>query len=375
VVPERGGPLVVGILEDRRAGLLVPAAAVLGVEDVEVRAGAGKPRGDVGGGRQEPGLGVAVAVLLAMGAVDVGHDRHRARVRAGRGLAAEIRPHVPAGLAARRVRPVQRGVDGQQVRKEVPRPVHQFVDPLDPHRPAVLGLDRKGGVVERAGMIGRAVAPDRRLGHARRQNLLIELANGDFVVAASSLGHGRRDDQRQPVLVDARGIEAPAGQRGADLPGHPDQRHCQPHSGGHARFEQLPSRQPGLAPGSAIGLREPALTTHDAPRFPRLRTLGDDYGLIGAFWSDPRRDGCLRAGPRRRFSPAPAAFLPRVGWSLHREDAGLGVSVSPSDLRRHCPRERRGRGGTKRPGTRSPQGDRHIFRPSKGPKNEPVPGA
>ena len=146
----------------------------------------GVPVRDVSGGREVPRLRVAVALVTDIGgAVNVGHDRHRTRVRVGRGR--EGRARIATSDAARRIRPVQRRVDGQEMGQEVPAVVDERVDPLHPHRTVEERLDRqRRGVVHEqtsAGLGGdRAVSPHRRAWQPLRQYLLGELLHRDLVV-------------------------------------------------------------------------------------------------------------------------------------------------------------------------------------------------
>src|SRR5215217_394837 len=122
-----------GVVEDREP--LAPGDAELGLrlagEEVVPGALGGVATGDVAGGGQEPGLGVAVALVADPGrAVQVGHDRHRTGVATRRG--GERRPRVAAVDPAGRVGPVQGLIDGQQVRQVVAVDIHQLVDSLDP---------------------------------------------------------------------------------------------------------------------------------------------------------------------------------------------------------------------------------------------------
>ena len=105
----------------------------------------------------------------------------------GPGVDVNDRPRVTPGGAAGRVGPVQRRVDRQQVGQVVAVGVDQVVDPLDPHRPVVLGLDgQRRGVVQQQAPVAlggdRAVAPHGRLRHPGRQDLLGELLHRDLVV-------------------------------------------------------------------------------------------------------------------------------------------------------------------------------------------------
>src|SRR4030095_8009141 len=80
----------------------------------------------VGGGRQVPRLGVAVAVVAdADRTVHVGDDRHRTRVPAR--VFGERGRVITPGHSAGRVRPVQRLVHREQVRQVAPVCVDQLV--------------------------------------------------------------------------------------------------------------------------------------------------------------------------------------------------------------------------------------------------------
>jgi hypothetical protein len=75
----------------------------------------------------------------------------------------------------------------EEMREEVATGVDQAVDPLDPDRPVEVGLDGKGGIVERARVIHGPVAPHRCHRQAGRQDLLPELLDGDLVVIDPSI--------------------------------------------------------------------------------------------------------------------------------------------------------------------------------------------
>ena len=162
-----------------------------------------------------PGLREAVGLLPAVPAVEVGHDRHRPAV--WRLIGAMV---VAPGVAAGRIGPVQRLVDGQQVRQEPALCVHQAVDPLDPDRPAPARLDGERRVVERARVVDRPIAPHRgrRQAHARRQDALAELTHSDLEVLDAPVApprdrarprHGRGNHQRRLVLRDRARVEHP----------------------------------------------------------------------------------------------------------------------------------------------------------------------
>ena len=229
MVPQRGGPLVVRVLEHGRAGLPGLALPGLGLllELLVERAAGGVAGRDVVGRRQVPGLRIAVAVLGGVSSVHVRHDRH------GPGVGHPVHPvRVGAARAAGRVGPVQRLVDGEEVRQVVTALVHQAVDPLHAHRPVLLGLDRQGRVVERPALGDRpgvdhgAVAPHGGrpdgvgLRPAHREDVLLELLDRDLVVVDPlALGvdhlrarHGRRDHQGLLVLGDGRRVERAPGE-------------------------------------------------------------------------------------------------------------------------------------------------------------------
>ena len=123
MVPDRRGPVLVRVLEGGEPGPPVDAVGPGGLAREELVPGAFPrvARRDVVRGRQVPGFGVAVAVVgHADSAMHMGDDRHRARVATRR--LRERRPAVPVGGATGRVRPVQRRVDREQMRQEVPVP-------------------------------------------------------------------------------------------------------------------------------------------------------------------------------------------------------------------------------------------------------------
>ena len=127
---------------------------------------------DVARVRQIPRLGVAVALVADPDcAVDVGDDRHRTGVRAGRGRKGRAR--VTAVRAPGWVGPVQCWIHRQQVRQVVTIRVDQLVDPLDPDWAFPIRLDgeRRRVVEQQTALACRAdgtVAPDRRSQADRR---------------------------------------------------------------------------------------------------------------------------------------------------------------------------------------------------------------
>ena len=252
---------------------------------------------DVARGRQVPGLGVAVAVVAhADRAVGVGDDRHRARVRPGRRR--ELRSHVTPVGAAGRVGPMQGRVDRQQVGPEVAVGVDEVVDPLDPHRPVALGLDRqRRGVVQQQTPLAlgrdRPIPPHRRGRHPRRQNLLGELTHRNLVVvdrlAAPPVDrarpwHHRRDQQRRHVLGHLSRIERAArDRRGGDgdleqLTADLAHEH-QPDPGTPADAQKIPTRHRPLAhrpslPSTAIAGRRTSARPLVRPKTTALDTVG-----------------------------------------------------------------------------------------------------
>jgi hypothetical protein len=219
---------VVRILESGEPGPPRDAVAVRSLprEEVVPSAFARVSRRVVGRRRQVPGLGIPVAVIgHADGTVDMRDDRHRARV--GAGSRVERGPHVAAFRPARRVRPVQRLVDREQVRQILPVVVDEVVDPLDSDGPIHLRLDRqRRRMVEQQAALARrlyrAVPPDRGHGVAPRQDLLLNLPHRDLVVVGRLAarhqdrpgpGHDRRDQQRRLVLRNAQRVERPTRDR------------------------------------------------------------------------------------------------------------------------------------------------------------------
>ena len=215
VVPDGRRPLIVGILGGREARpprRAEPRGRLAGEELVPGALGR-VADGDVTGSRQIPGLRVPVALVAHPdGAVHVRDHRHGAAVGA-RGLV-EGGSRVAVLLASGWIRPVQRGVDRQQMGQVVALIVEQVVDPLDPHRPIPSRFDReRGRVVEqqpaRAVRSHGTVAPYGGRRQAGREDLLRELPHRDLVVvdvlAAAGhesvrLRHDRRDEERRLEL-------------------------------------------------------------------------------------------------------------------------------------------------------------------------------
>src|SRR5215207_12173 len=83
MIPERGRPLVVGVLEHRRARLPrhTPLALELGPEGLIPAPDPGIAPRDILGRRQIPGLREAVALLSVVSPVQMGHDRDWTGVR------------------------------------------------------------------------------------------------------------------------------------------------------------------------------------------------------------------------------------------------------------------------------------------------------
>jgi hypothetical protein len=215
VVPHGRRALVVVVLEDGAPGC--PRLAELGLAQGPKLpvpgTHPGVAAGDVARLRQVPRLRVPVALLVAVAAMEVGDDRDRAPVGVMLGAM-----RIAALGPARRVRPVKRLVDRQQVRPEPAVGLQQLVDPLDAHGLAPRRLDRERRVVERLRVVDRAVAP--HLGGAEprhsREDLLLELADPDPVVVdppalpageLAAARHRWRDHQRRRVLRDRARVE------------------------------------------------------------------------------------------------------------------------------------------------------------------------
>jgi hypothetical protein len=188
VVPDRPGSVLVRVLERREARPPVDAVRGGGLACEEPVPGA-VPRiavRDVVCRRHVPPFRVAVAVVRdADRPVHMRDDRDRPGVGAGR--LRKGRSAVPADGASRRVGPVQRRVDREQMGQVAAVVVHELVDPLDADRPVPLGLDRERGSVvqEQAALALRGfppVAPHRRRRQTRREDLLRELPHRDLVV-------------------------------------------------------------------------------------------------------------------------------------------------------------------------------------------------
>lgn len=247
VVPEGARPLVVGVLEGGRARRPAqPGPFGEPGPELAVRAaGHGHVGWEVPGHRQVPRLGVSVALLGAVRAVQMHHLGHRASIP----LRAAVPPPVavPVRDATGRVGPVQGGVHRQQVRQVVTPVVDELVDPGHPHRAAHPGHDGGRGVAEAAGVGGGAVTPHGGARPRRRQDLLAKLSYRDLVRVALRIGghrrHGRGDPQRGDVLRDVPGLQRRRGERPTRRrPTRRDQRHRaaggtrreQPTSGDHA---------------------------------------------------------------------------------------------------------------------------------------------
>ncbi len=226
VVPQGGCRLVIRIGE-----IGIAHCAVVGTADViEQPAARGVPRRQVVGRRQPPGLRVAVAFRSDMRTVYMGDDGHGTLVAVLVGSRA-IGPGRPLPALLRRVRPVHRLVDRQQMIEVVAVLIHQVVDPAHVDRGIRCSLDGVGRVVELG--IGRrrdtacgcgigrgAIAPYRGGGepvvtpvdgipNAPWQDLLLELPYRDVVVVETRaiVVHHRRDHQWCHVLRDTGWIQ------------------------------------------------------------------------------------------------------------------------------------------------------------------------
>ncbi len=117
MVPERGGPLAVGIHKGRCSGLpgerTVLGLRVLVVEVVEEGSRCGITSGDVNRSGEVPGLGVAVVLFIGVGAVYVDDHGYRAVIRTRRIRKGGTR--VPTSQSTRRVGPVEGRVHRNQV--------------------------------------------------------------------------------------------------------------------------------------------------------------------------------------------------------------------------------------------------------------------
>ena len=139
----------------------------------------------------------------------------------------ERRATVTSRDSSGRVGPVEGGVDGQQVGKEVSPVVKEVVDPLHTDRTTHVRLDGQGRrvVEEQCVLRGRGhgpVSPHCGCGERRRQDLLRELTHRDLVVVdilsadrpdRPGPGHDGRHQQWRLELRNARGVEAPARNR------------------------------------------------------------------------------------------------------------------------------------------------------------------
>ena len=250
MVPHRRRAVVVVVLEHGASG--GPRLAELGLgeraELLVLRAHPGVAVRNMARLRQVPRLRVAVALLVAVAAVEVGHDRHRAAVR----VVVAAMP-IAAVDAAGRVGPVERLVDRKQVRPEAAVRLHELVDPLDAHWPTPRRLDREGRIVERLRMVDRAVAPHlgRAQTHPRRQDLLLELAHPDPVVVdppslhaveLAAARHRRRDHQRRRILRNRRGVEHAGPERLRPRPAADEAPHQKTSASPSPGLHQPPSR-------------------------------------------------------------------------------------------------------------------------------------
>jgi hypothetical protein len=140
----------------------------------------------------------------------MGHDRHRStvdvRIRAA---------HVAARHAARRIRPVQRLIDRQQVRQTGALVVDELIDPFHAHHPRGPGFERRRRVMEGRRIGQRSISPHRGPSQRRRKDLLRELAHANRVVIGGRVDcrarHRRRNEQRTGELRDRGRRQGAAG--------------------------------------------------------------------------------------------------------------------------------------------------------------------
>ena len=151
-------------------------------------------------------------------------NHHRDWTRVSSGRLRKVGPRIPAGDAARRVRPMQRRVDWQEMRQVVGLGIHKIIDPLDTHWPVMHCLDRqRRRVMHEQRLItlclDGAVTPHRRHRKSCRQDLLADLPHRDLVVvhwlAARQSDrcrsrHHRRDQERAAILRNARWVKRPS---------------------------------------------------------------------------------------------------------------------------------------------------------------------
>jgi len=136
MLPESGGPLVIGVIEQGGSGAPFGSRCRNAFVDVVIGSGGGISRGDVLRRRQIPGLGITVAFLAGVATMKVRDNGHRTPIRPWISAV-----HIPAFVASRGIRPMKGLVNRQRMRQIFAGGVHQLVDPLHPHLPVVFRLD------------------------------------------------------------------------------------------------------------------------------------------------------------------------------------------------------------------------------------------
>ena len=200
VVPEGGGRLGIGILERGRSPAH-PARPRSGPTSSRAWRIPGR---DVDGVRQIPGLGIAVAHTIDVGAVHVRHHWDRPRVRGGIGPHGIRHPRPGCGIS-----PVDGLIHRKQMGKIITVPIDQAVDPLHARGRVRGGLDGERREIERPRMIDRPVSPDGGLVVTGRKYLLLELPHRYLVVPRARARHLRRDHQWRHEFRDTRRVEGP----------------------------------------------------------------------------------------------------------------------------------------------------------------------
>jgi hypothetical protein len=153
----------------------------------------------------------------------MGHDRQRASI------ACWVQAvHVAARYTAGRVRPMERLIHGQQMRKLTAIAIDKLIRPGHTGPTLRCRFNRERGIIESERVRYRPITPDRSPHVGRRQDLLRELPYGNGVVVgrriARSARHRRRNDKRRYELPDHVRGQRPA--RNLSKNAGPETRFC-----------------------------------------------------------------------------------------------------------------------------------------------------
>ena len=204
--PEGPGALLIVVVRHCRARL--PRHAVSRLEQAPEGVVPGPdgriPGRNVRGVREEPRFRVAVALLRDMRTVHVRDPGHRPGVRQLTGAV-----HVASGHTSRRISPVQRLIDGQEMWQVMSSAVDEIVTPLDTHRPVRDGLEGERRREEAIPVVDHSESPKTVVWGAQEAEC----------AAASDLPRCDRSRTRHPTRRGHRWRDHERGDEFRNLPG------------------------------------------------------------------------------------------------------------------------------------------------------------